>query len=56
VHSLALATGWHTENFARTKRMKPLLDYIKPLTETERRNEGARKLLAMAKSKAKRKG
>lgn len=58
MHSLALAIGWHTENFARTKRMKPLLDYIKPLTDDERRNEGARKMLALAKaakSKSKRK-
>lgn len=27
---LAMMTGWSTEMFARTKRMKPLEHYLKP--------------------------
>ncbi|TDW65349.1 hypothetical protein EDF57_103533 [Novosphingobium sp. PhB55] len=44
----ALATGWHAEAFARTKRLKPLDKLLEPaLTPEEKRNAGTGKVLAM---------
>lgn len=52
-HDMALMIGWRSEFFARTKAMKSLADYLR--TPDERRNNAARKILEMAKQKAKRK-
>ena len=45
---LALSIGWNAEAFARTKRMKPLAEYLKPAPTPERRREqGARDVKRM---------
>lgn len=45
---LATMTGWHTEAFQRTKRMKPLADYLRPVMSPEdRRTAGAREVSRM---------
>jgi hypothetical protein len=44
----AVAIGWHAEAFARTKRMKPLPEYLKPPPSPERqREQGARDVKRM---------
>lgn len=43
--------GWHAAAFAGQKKLKPLADYLR--TPEEKRNEGVRKMIAMAKAKAK---
>lgn len=54
---LAVMTAWHTEAFARTKQIKPLGKYLEPkLNPEQRREDGARKVRAMFKRMAKKKG
>lgn len=43
--------GWHAAVFAGQRKLKPLADYLR--TPEEKRNEGVRKMIAMAKAKAK---
>jgi hypothetical protein len=45
--------GWHGAVFAGQRKLKPLEEYLRSPAEKSR--EGARKLLALAKSKMKRK-
>lgn len=50
----ALSIGWNAEAFARTKRMKPLDDYLKPAPPPEaKRDKGARDLKRMFDRKIK---
>ncbi|MFN7028389.1 MAG: hypothetical protein ACK4PC_03390 [Sphingopyxis sp.] len=50
----ALATGWQAERFARTKSLNPLADYLtKPMTPKQRQSQGAAKVMALFKTKAK---
>lgn len=42
---LATMIGWNGEAFARTKKMKPLEDYLKPKTRTA--DSGARDVRRM---------
>lgn len=45
--------GWHGEAFARTKSVKSLAEYLKPEpTAAEKREAGARQLIAMLERKA----
>jgi hypothetical protein len=45
---LAVSVGWNAEAFARTKRMKPLAEYLKPAPTPERtRDQGARDVKLM---------
>lgn len=45
---LATMIGWNAEAFARTKKMKPLGDYLKPAPTPEgRRDKGASEVKRM---------
>jgi hypothetical protein len=39
--------GWHSENFARAKRLKPLGDYLK--STKQKLNDGSRSVMALFK-------
>lgn len=45
--------GWQAERFARTMRLQDITEYLKPpLSDQQKRDEGARKVLAMFKRHA----
>lgn len=48
---MAISTGYHAAIFSGQKRLKPLSEYLQ--TDEERRRDGVRKMIAMAKSKMK---
>lgn len=45
--------GWHAAVFTGQRKLKPLSEYLQ--TPEEKRSEGVRKLIAMAKSKSRKK-
>lgn len=51
---MEISIGYHAAIFAGQKRLKPLSEYLQ--TDEERRRDGVRKMIAMAKSKMKKKG
>ncbi|WP_260581201.1 hypothetical protein [Sphingopyxis sp. PET50] len=50
---MAVSTGYHAAVFAGQRRLKPLAEYLQ--TPSEKRRDGVRKMIAMAKSKMKKK-
>jgi len=51
---MAISTGYYAAVFSGQKRLKSLSEYLQ--TDEERRKDGVRKMIALAKSKVKKKG
>lgn len=51
VNEAAITTGYYAAVFAGQRRLKPLREYLQ--TDEERRSDGVRKMIAMAKAKMK---
>jgi hypothetical protein len=53
----ALAFGWHARNLHYVQKLKPLDRYLMPaLPPEQKREQGARDVLAMLRRQAKKKG
>ena len=51
---MEISIGYYAAIFAGQKRLKPLSEYLQ--SPEEKRRDGVRKMIAMAKSKMKKKG